>query len=109
MTHPLVIYALAALGEMVGCYGFWLCWREGQPAWLLLPAMASLGLFAWLLTKVPVDEAGRAFAAYGGIYILMALFWMWLVDGVHPDKWDCCGALLCLAGAATIILAPHQP
>ena len=99
-----VFYAIAAFAEIAGCFAFW-AWLRLDRSWLwLLPGMASLALFAVLLTRVPADAAGRAFAAYGGVYICASLGWLWAVEGVRPDRWDAIGALLCLAGAAVILL-----
>ena len=101
------VYALAALAEIAGCFAFW-AWLRLDRSWLwLLPGMASLALFAVLLTRVPADAAGRAFAAYGGVYICASLGWLWAVEGVRPDRWDAIGALLCLAGAGVILLGPR--
>lgn len=102
-----VFYAIAAFAEIAGCFAFW-AWLRLDRSWLwLLPGMASLALFAVLLTRVPADAAGRAFAAYGGVYICASLGWLWAVEGVRPDRWDAIGALLCLAGAAVILLGPR--
>ena len=99
----LATYAAAALAEIAGCFAVWAVLRLGKPVWVLLPGAASLGLFAWLLTLSPAEASGRAYAAYGGIYILASLLWLWAVDGVRPDLWDAGGAALCLAGAAVIL------
>lgn len=107
MPAPLVFLG-AALAEIAGCFAFWAWLRLGKPIWWLVPGCASLVLFAWLLTLVDSDAAGRAYAAYGGIYITSALLWLWIVEGVHPDRWDLGGALLCLAGAAVILFGPHR-
>lgn len=102
-----VFYAIAAFAEIAGCFAFW-AWLRLDRSWLwLLPGMASLALFAVLLTRVPADAAGRAFAAYGGVYICASLGWLWAVEGVRPDRWDAIGALLCLAGAAVILMGPR--
>jgi len=79
----------------------------GKSVWWLLPGMASLALFAWLLTLVDSDHAGRAYAAYGGVYIVSALFWLWAVEGARPDRWDAIGAAVCLTGAAIILFGPR--
>ncbi|MBW7568978.1 YnfA family protein [Chromobacterium subtsugae] len=100
------LFALTALAEIVGCYLPWLVLRQGKPVWLLAPAAASLALFAWLLTLHPA-AAGRVYAAYGGVYITVALGWLWLVDGIRPDRWDALGCGLALAGMAVIMLAPR--
>ena len=107
MPAPLVFVG-AALAEIAGCFAFWAWLRLGKPVWWLVPGCASLVLFAWLLTLVDSDAAGRAYAAYGGIYITSALLWLWIVEGVRPDRWDLGGAALCLAGAAVILFGPHR-
>lgn len=101
-------YLLAALAEIGGCFAAWAVLRLGRPAWWLLPGLAALALFAWALTRVEADFAGRAFAAYGGVYIAASLAWMWAVEGARPDRWDLVGAALCLGGAALILVAPRQ-
>jgi small multidrug resistance family-3 protein len=101
------LFAVTALAEIVGCYLPWLVLKQGKPAWLLLPAMASLGLFAWLLTLHPT-AAGRTYAAYGGMYIVVALLWLRFVDGLPLSRWDLAGAGLALAGMAVIALQPQM-
>ncbi len=103
----LLIYALAALAEIAGCFAFWAWLRLGRSAWFLAPGMVSLVAFASLLTLAPTDAAGRAYAAYGGIYIVASLLWLWIVEGRHPDAWDVGGALVCLMGAAIILFGRH--
>lgn len=100
-----VLFAVTALAEIVGCYLPWLVLRQGRSALWLLPAAASLALFAWLLTLHPT-AAGRTYAAYGGMYITIALVWLRLVDGVALTRWDGVGATLALAGMAVIALQP---
>jgi small multidrug resistance family-3 protein len=103
----ILIYIGAALAEIGGCFAFWAWLRlDRSPLWLL-PGMVSLALFAWLLTLVDSDAAGRAYAAYGGVYICASLAWLWAVEGLRPDRWDLMGASLCLVGAAVILLAPR--
>jgi len=99
-----LIYAGAALAEIAGCFSFWAWLRLGKSVLWLAPGMVSLALFAYLLTLVPADAAGRAYAAYGGIYIAMSLAWLWLAEGQRPDRWDIAGALVCLIGASIILL-----
>lgn len=100
-------YLLAAFAEIGGCFAFWAWLRlDKSPLWLA-PGMASLALFAWALTRIDTDFAGRAYAAYGGIYILSSLFWMWAVEGTRPDRWDAVGAAICVLGAMVIILGPR--
>lgn len=103
----LAAYAGAALAEIAGCFAFWAWLRLGQSAWWVLPGLASLALFAWLLTLVDSGAAGRTYAAYGGIYIGASLGWLWLVEGVRPDRWDLIGAAICLTGALIIIAMPR--
>jgi small multidrug resistance family-3 protein len=102
-----LIYAAAAVAEIAGCFAFWAWLRLGQPAWWLVPGMAALALFAWLLTLADTPFAGRAYAAYGGIYIAAALAWLWLAEGLRPDRWDLAGAALCIIGAGVILLGPR--
>lgn len=100
-------YVGAALAEIAGCFAFWAWLRLDRSALWLLPGMVSLALFAWLLTFVESDAAGRAYAAYGGVYIVASLGWIWAVEGLRPDRWDVTGAALCLLGAALILLGPR--
>lgn len=99
----ILIYCAAALAEIAGCFGFWVWLREGRsPIWAL-PALLSLALFAWLLTLVESQAAGRAFAAYGGIYIAASLAWLAFAEGQRPDRWDLAGAALAIAGTLIIL------
>jgi small multidrug resistance family-3 protein len=100
-------YVLAALAEIAGCFAFWAWLRLGKSALWLLPGVGSLLAFAWLLTLVDSTAAGRAYAAYGGIYITASLGWLWAVEGVRPDRWDTIGATVCLIGAAIILFGPR--
>ena len=100
-------FALAALAEITGCYAVWVWMRDGASVLWLLPGMAALALFAWILTRVEADHAGRAFAAYGGVYIAAALLWLWVVEGQRPDAWDLLGAAVSVAGAMIIVFAPR--
>ncbi len=105
MTIPAFIGA--AIAEIAGCFAFWAWLRlDKSPLWLV-PGVISLCAFAWLLTLAETDQAGRAYAAYGGIYILSALGWLWVAEGVRPDRWDVIGVSLCLAGAAVILWGPR--
>lgn len=105
--NPALVYVGAAIAEIAGCFGFWAWLRLGKSIWWLVPAVASLIVFAYLLTLVQTPAAGRAFAAYGGVYIAASLAWMWLVEGLRPDRWDVIGAIVCLSGAAIMLAAPH--
>jgi len=101
------IYTLAAAAEIGGYFAIWAVLRLGRGVFWLLPGVLLLVAFAWLLTRVDAPAAGRAFAAYGGVYIAASLGWMWAVEGLRPDRWDVAGAVLCLAGAAVILAAPR--
>ncbi len=103
----LALYLVTAVAEIVGCYLPWLWLRQDRSAWLLVPAAASLALFAWLLTLHPA-AAGRVYAAYGGVYVAVALAWLWLVDGIRPGLWDVVGVGVTLAGMAIIAFAPRS-
>lgn len=100
-------YITAAFFEIAGCFAFWSWLRNDKPALWLLPGIACLIAFAALLTRIETDAAGRAFAAYGGIYIAASLVWLWLVEEMRPDIYDLMGASLCIAGALLIVLAPR--
>ena len=101
-----LLFVITAIAEIVGCYLPYLWLTKGATAWLLLPAAISLGLFAWLLTLHPA-AAGRVYAAYGGVYIAVALAWLWGVDGVRPSAWDFAGVAVSLAGMALIAFHPR--
>lgn len=100
----ILIYAAAALAEIAGCFAFWAWLKLDRSALWLLPGLISLAVFAWLLTLVPSEAAGRAYAAYGGVYIAASLVWLWLIEGQRPDRFDLTGAAICLIGAAVILL-----
>ena len=103
----IAVYVGAALAELAGCFGFWAWLRLGRSPLWLLPSVTSLVLFAYLLTLVDSPAAGRAYAAYGGVYVAASLLWLWLVEGARPDRWDTAGALICLVGAGIILFAPR--
>lgn len=104
----IIVYVAAALAEIGGCFAFWAWLRLGKSIWWLIPGVVSLVLFASVLTLVPSDAAGRAYAAYGGVYIIASLMWLWAMEGVRPDRWDIAGAALCLIGAAVILFGPRS-
>ena len=106
-VRMLAIYAAAAFFEIAGCFALWAVLRMGRSAWWILPGTVSLLLFAALLTRIDVNLAGRAYAAYGGIYILASLVWLWAVEGQAPDRWDLLGAGLCVLGAVVILAGHH--
>ncbi|MEC5212170.1 small multidrug resistance family-3 protein [Polaromonas sp. CG_9.5] len=99
------LFLATALAEIVGCYLPYLWLNKQASIWLLVPAAFSLALFAWLLT-LHEAAAGRVYAAYGGVYISVALAWLWAVDGVRPTAWDVAGVALSLAGMGLIIYQP---
>ncbi|MGF6228295.1 small multidrug resistance family-3 protein [Inquilinus ginsengisoli] len=100
----ILAFILAAFAEIAGCFAFWAWLRLGGSPWWALPGTVALIAFALLLTRIDADFAGRAYAAYGGIYIAASLTWLWAVEGSRPDRFDLIGAALCLAGAAVILL-----
>lgn len=102
-----IAYIGAALAEIAGCFAFWAWLRLGKTMWWLVPGIASLMLFAYLLTLVEADAAGRAYAAYGGVYIAASLMWLWVIENTRPDRWDLTGATLCLIGATVILFGPR--
>lgn len=103
-----LIYSFAALAEIAGCFGFWAWLKLDKSAWWLIPSILSLALFAYLLTLIDTEVAGRAYAAYGGIYIVASVLWIWLAEGSKPDRWDIAGATVALCGAAIILLGPRS-
>jgi small multidrug resistance family-3 protein len=105
-AKTLLLFVLTAIAEILGCYLPYLWLKKGASAWLLIPAALSLAVFAWLLTLHP-DAAGRIYAAYGGVYITVALAWLWLIDGMRPTAWDVVGVLVSLGGMAIIMFAPR--
>ena len=100
-------FFITALAEIIGCYLPYLWLREGKSILLLIPAALSLAAFAWLLSLHP-DASGRVYAAYGCVYIFMAIIWLWAVDGIHPTTWDIVGSSVALLGMAIIMFAPRS-
>ncbi len=107
MLNTLGLFVITAIAEIVGCYLPYLWLKQGKNIWLLVPAALSLALFAWLLSLHPT-AAGRVYAAYGGVYVAVALVWLWLVDGVRPTGWDLLGCGVALLGMAIIMFAPRN-
>ena len=103
----LALFGITAVAEIVGCYLPYLWLKQDKNILLLIPAALSLALFAWLLTLHPT-ATGRIYAAYGGVYIFVALLWLWIVDGVKPTMWDIVGGLVALIGMAIIMFAPKN-
>mgnify|MGYP001944057267 FL=1 len=104
MPQTLVIFLFAAAAEIGGCFAFWMWLRRGASIWWLVPGLAALVLFAALLTRADADFAGRAYAAYGGIYIVSSLLWLWGIEGLRPSRWDLTGASLAVLGSVVILL-----
>lgn len=105
---PFLVYIAAAVCEIAGCFAFWAWLKlDRSPLWLV-PGMVSLALFAWLLTLIESGTAGRAYAAYGGVYILSSVLWIWFAEGAKPDRWDIAGAGVALIGSGIILLAPRS-
>lgn len=106
MSLPIVfaLFGVTAVAEIVGCWLVWVWLKQSGPVWLVLPAAASLAVFAWLLSLHPA-ASGRVYAAYGGVYVATALLWLWGMDGVRPTRFDLLGGALMLAGAAVIVAA----
>ncbi|HUD43072.1 MAG TPA: YnfA family protein [Dokdonella sp.] len=107
MIRTFALFVVTALAEIVGCYLPWLWLRKGWSAWVLIPAAFALAAFVWLLSLHPT-AAGRVYAAYGGVYVAVALAWLWLVDSVRPSAWDIVGASIALTGMAVIMFAPRS-
>jgi small multidrug resistance family-3 protein len=105
--NSIAAYIGAAVAEIAGCFAFWAWARLDKPVWWLIPGVASLVAFAWLLTLADANAAGRAYAAYGGVYIAASLAWLWAVENVRPDRWDVIGAAVCLIGAGLILFGPR--
>lgn len=103
----LLLFLVTAVAEIVGCYLPYLWLTRGKSPWLLVPAALSLTAFAWLLSLHPT-AAGRVYAAYGGVYIFVAVFWLWAVNGIRPTVWDITGTSVALAGMAIIMFAPRS-
>jgi len=109
MTYSSAIfYITAAIAEIAGCFAFWAWLKLDKSALWLVPGMLSLAAFAYFLTRIDVTYAGRAYAAYGGVYILSSLMWMWAIEGHRPDRWDVTGGLIAITGAAIILWAPRS-
>ena len=105
--QSIAAYIFAAIAEIAGCFAFWAWLRSGKSILWVVPGVVSLIIFAWLLTRVEADFAGRAYAAYGGVYITASIFWMWVVERSMPDRWDIIGLLVCLIGGGIILFAPR--
>ncbi|GBQ06670.1 YnfA family protein [Saccharibacter floricola] len=105
--QTLALYVLASCAEIAGCFSFWAWLRLGHTPLWLVPGGGCLVLFAWLLTLSQADHAGRAYALYGGVYIITSFLWGWWVEGVRPVPSDGLGVLLCLLGAGVMLYGPR--
>lgn len=103
-----VFYIAAAIVEIAGCFAFWAWLKLDKSVLWLAPGMLSLAAFAYFLTRIDAASAGRTYAAYGGVYIIASLLWMWAIEGQRPDRWDVTGGLIALTGAAIILWAPRS-
>ncbi|MGZ3157863.1 MAG: YnfA family protein [Burkholderiaceae bacterium] len=106
-VQTILLFTMTALAEITGCYLPYRWLRQGGSIWLLIPAALSLAVFVWLLSLQP-SAAGRVYAAYGSVYVAVALGWLWVVDGVRPSMWDVLGVAVTLVGMAIILVAPRQ-
>lgn len=107
IAKTILLFLVTAVAEIVGCYlpSLWLI--QGKSIWWLVPGALSLAAFAWLLSLHP-EASGRVYAAYGGVYIFVAVLWLWAVDGIRPSPWDLVGAVVALAGMAIIMFTPRH-
>lgn len=102
-----ILFGIIALAEIAGCFAFWAWLRLDKSVLWTIPGTLLLVLFAYLLTKVDTSYAGRAYAAYGGVYIVASMGWLWLIEGARPDRWDGLGATLCIIGVFVIVFGPR--
>ncbi|MDZ4098604.1 MAG: YnfA family protein [Methylophilaceae bacterium] len=107
MLKTFGLFLLTAVAEIVGCYLPYLVLKQGKTVWLLIPAALALAIFAWLLTLHPT-ASGRVYAAYGGVYVMVAIFWLWGVDGIRPTTWDIVGSLVAVTGMAIIMMGARN-
>ena len=107
MLKEFAIYLGAAVAEIAGCFAFWAWLRLDRSVLWIFPGMVALAVFALLLTRIDAAFAGRAYAAYGGVYIAASLAWLAAVEGARPDRWDLMGAAVCLVGAGIILFGPR--
>jgi len=106
ILKTLGLFIVTAVAEIVGCYLPYLWLKQRAAGWVLIPAALSLGAFAWLLS-LHSGAAGRTYAAYGGVYVSVALMWLWLIDGQRPDRWDVLGVGVTVIGMSIIAFAPR--
>ena len=104
----ITLFIAAAILEIIGCFTFWAWLRLGKSIFWIFPGIISLAGFAFLLTRIETLFAGRTFAAYGGIYIVASILWLWVIEGHRPDKWDIVGSIICIMGAVVILFGQRQ-
>ncbi len=109
MFQAILLFILAGLAEIGGGYLFWLWLREGGPIWFGGIGAIILMIYGIVPTFQSFPSFGRVYAAYGGIFIVLALLWGWLVDKKTPDQYDIIGAIVCLIGVSIILWAPRMP
>lgn len=107
MIKTTLLFVVTAVAEILGCYLPYLWLRKDKSPWLVAPATLSLAIFAWLLTLHPT-AAGRTYAAYGGVYVTIAILWLWVVENQRPDRWDLVGGAVTILGMAIIAFAPRS-
>jgi len=107
MYTSIAFYLGAAIAEIAGCFAFWAWLKLDKSVLWLIPGMISLAAFAFLLTRIDTTYAGRTYAAYGGVYIVSSLLWLWAIEGQKPDQWDVAGGIVALIGASIILWAPR--
>lgn len=103
----ILIYILAAFFEIFGCFAFWNYFKLNKSIYWLIPGIISLLIFAFLLTKVQTEFAGRTYAIYGGIYVAASLAWLYFVEHQTPDRFDFIGAGVCTIGVLIILFTPR--
>lgn len=107
ISRTFFLFVVTAIAEILGCYCVYACLRLNKSALLFFPSAVSLAVFAWLLTLHPA-HAGRVYASYGGIYVLMSIVWLWLFEKQIPDSYDLIGLGITLIGMSIIAFGPHR-
>ena len=104
----IIIFITAAILEIIGCFTFWIWLRLGKSIYWIIPGILFLTIFAFLLTRIEAIFAGRVYAAYGGVYIVASIVWLWMIEGNRPDKWDILGSIICIIGTIVILFGQRQ-
>ena len=108
MIKEFSLYFTAAFFEILGCYSFWIYFKQDKSSWFLSLGAISLLVFAYLLTKVNLEFAGRAYAVYGGVYVISSLMWLYFVEKQEFNKWDIIGTITIFVGVLTILLGNQK-